>query len=169
VGPERAAQEVAVKERELPRMPDRRALLGDLWHPAELRVRYKDTDRMGVVYYGNYLTYFEVGRTELMRRIGFPYAALEAAGLSLVVVEALSRYHANVGYDALITVCTRLSEAGRVRLRFDYRVFDAEGRLLVDGHTAHACVNGNGRPVRIPADLLGRLTFRTPAAPADGS
>jgi len=58
------------------------------WHETKIRVRYKDTDRMGVVYYGNYLTYFEIGRAELMRDLGFPYSAFESDGYSLVVTEA---------------------------------------------------------------------------------
>ena len=127
------------------------------WHATHIRIRYKDTDRMGVVYYGNYLTFFEVARAELMRDLGCSYAQLEAQGYSLMVIEAASRYHANVGYDALITVQTRISEVGKVRLRFDYRVVDADGRLLVRGYTVHACVNSDHKPVRIPPDLLELL------------
>ncbi len=128
---------------------------------AQLRVRYKDTDRMGVVYYGNYLTFFEVARAEYMRQLGFSYARLEAEGYSLVVIEAALKYHANVGYDALLGIKVRVAELRQVRLRFDYEVFDESGQLLVSGHTAHACVNSGGRPTRIPAPLRSLLAGHT--------
>ena len=123
------------------------------WHQTKIRVRYKDTDRMGVVYYGNYLTYFEVGRAELMRELGFPYSGLEAEGFSLVVTEAAAKYHANVGYDSLITVKTAIVEIKGVRIRFEYRILSEENNLLVNGHTVHACINSNQKPIRIPAKM----------------
>jgi acyl-CoA thioester hydrolase len=123
------------------------------WHKTKIRVRYKDTDRMGVVYYGNYLTYFEIGRAELMRDLGFPYSAFENDGYSLVVTEANAKYHANVGYDTLVTVKTRISDLRAVRVRFEYEIVDENRELLVDGYTVHACVNTSSKPIRIPADL----------------
>ena len=123
------------------------------WHETNIRVRYKDTDRMGVVYYGNYLTFFEVGRAELMRDLGFPYSAFEGDGYSLVVTEAKAKYHANVGYDSLVTVKTKISDVRPVRVRFDYEVVDEHCHLLVSGHTVHACVNSNSKPMRIPLEL----------------
>ena len=123
------------------------------WHRTTIRVRYKDTDRMGVVYYGNYLTFFEVGRAEFMRDVGFAYAELEKKGLLLVVTEAAAKYHANVGYDALVTIMTKLRETSRVRVRFDYRVIDEMDRLLVSGHTVHACLNEKQRATRLPEEL----------------
>lgn len=127
------------------------------WHQTEIRVRYKDTDRMGVVYYGNYLTYFEVGRTAYMRDLGFPYARLEAEGYHLSVTEVGAQYQGNVGYDALLTIRTAVSHMKKVRLRFDYEVLDQDGRLLVRGHTVHACVDADHRPVRIPQELRQRV------------
>ena len=100
------------------------------WYDIDIRIRYKDTDRMGVVYYGNYLTFFEVGRTEFMRSRGIRYADLEALGYSLAVVETGAKYHGNVGYDALVTVRTRITQRGKARLGFDYEVFDQNGSLL---------------------------------------
>jgi acyl-CoA thioester hydrolase len=108
---------------------------------------------MGVVYYGNYLTFFEVARAEFMRDLGLPYSQMESEGFSLAVIEAVAKYHANVGYDAMVTVKTMLSAPGKVRIRFDYRVFDEEGKLLVDGHTMHACIGENMKPTRIPPHL----------------
>jgi acyl-CoA thioester hydrolase len=108
---------------------------------------------MGVVYYGNYLTFFEVGRAELMRDMGFPYSAFEKDGYILVVTEANAKYHANVGYDSLVTVKTRIGDISAVRVRFEYEIVDENRDLLVDGYTVHACVNTASKPMRIPADL----------------
>ena len=129
----------------------------DDWHETKIRIRYKDTDRLGVVYYGNYLTFFEVGRAELMRSLGMPYSKLEAEGLSLVVTEAAAKYHGNVGYDALVAVKTAISEARGARVRFEYKVWSEEGSLLVTGHTVHACVNSSKRPCRIPSEVKALL------------
>jgi acyl-CoA thioester hydrolase len=124
------------------------------WHTTQIRVRYKDTDRMGVVYYGNYLTFFEVGRAEYMRAVGYPYSELEGKGSALAVIEASAKYLANVGYDEVIHVKTRIAEVGRVRLRFDYEVYSDNNTLLVTGFTVHACINNNKKPVRIPDTLI---------------
>jgi len=123
------------------------------WHKTKIRVRYKDTDRMGVVYYGNYLTYFEIGRAELMRDLGFPYSAFESDGYSLVVTEANAKYHSNVGYDTLVTVRTKISDLRLVRVSFEYEIVDEQFGLLVSGYTVHACINSNSKPMRIPPEL----------------
>jgi acyl-CoA thioester hydrolase len=108
---------------------------------------------MGVVYYGNYLVFFEVGRAEFMRDLGYPYSRVEKEGHNLVVVEAAARYHSNVGYDALIRIQTTIAEVKGATVRFDYRVLGEDGTLLVTGHTLHACVNSAQKPIRIPAEL----------------
>ncbi|MBN2125426.1 MAG: acyl-CoA thioesterase [Deltaproteobacteria bacterium] len=130
---------------------------GNNWHETPIRVRYKDTDRMGVVYYGNYLTFFEVGRAECMRDLGFSYADVEEQGHVLVVIEAGATYHANAGYDDLLKVRTRVSTVGNVRVRFDYRVLDQQKRLLVTGYTVHACINSNLKPTRLPPGLKSAI------------
>lgn len=125
------------------------------WNTTKIRVRYKDTDRMGVVYYGNYLTFFEVGRAEYMRALGYPYAELEGKGHTLAVIEAAAKYHSNVGYDALIIVKASISDIKRVRLRFDYEIYSAEdSRLLVTGYTVHACITPEKKPTKIPEELI---------------
>jgi len=126
----------------------------DGWHETKIRVRYKDTDRLGVVYYGNYLTFFEVGRAEFMRDLGLPYSKLEAEGYSLVVTEALARYHGNVGYDAILTVRATISEIRGARMRFDYEVVDDKSNLLVSGYTVHGCINSRSKPTRIPPSVI---------------
>jgi len=130
------------------------------WHSTNIRVRYKDTDRMGVVYYGNYLTFFEVGRSEYMRELGFPYSELEGKGYTLVVTEAAAKYHGNVGYDSIVTVKTAITELKRVTMRFDYEIISEENNLLVTGHTVHACLNSSLKPIRMPADMIKKMEER---------
>ena len=132
------------------------------WHRSKIRVKYKDTDRMGVVYYGNYLTYFEVARAEFMRDLGLPYSRLEADGYTLVVIDAVAKYHANVGYDALISIRCMITKLERVRIRFDYRVFDEHDKLLVSGHTVHACIDANMKPARIPSPITKAIQENVP-------
>jgi acyl-CoA thioester hydrolase len=127
------------------------------WHTTQIRVRYKDTDRMGVVYYGNYLTFFEVGRAEYMRAVGYPYSELEDKGSALAVIEASAKYLANVGYDEVIKIKTSIAEIGRVRLRFDYEIYSNNNTLLVTGFTVHACINSDRKPVRIPNTLISAV------------
>ncbi|MFC1868678.1 acyl-CoA thioesterase [Thermodesulfobacteriota bacterium] len=130
------------------------------WHSTMIRIRYKDTDRMGVVYYGNYLTFFEVGRAEYMRELGFPYSGLEDKGYSLVVVEAAVKYHANVGYDSMVIVKTSITDLRRVRVRFDYEIVSEENILLVKGHTVHACINSDLKPAKIPSGMMESMKER---------
>jgi acyl-CoA thioester hydrolase len=128
-------------------------MLDDGWHETKIRVRYKDTDRMGVVYYGNYLTFFEIGRTEFMRELDFPYSRLESDGYTLVVTEVLAKYHANAGYDALLTVKTRIVDQRGAWVRFEYEVLGEERKVLVTGHTVHACINASMKATRLPEHL----------------
>jgi acyl-CoA thioester hydrolase len=138
-------------------------------HETAIRIRYKDTDRMGVVYYGNYLTFFEIGRTELMRCLGIPNSALEARGYTLPVVDAAATYRGNVGYDEIITVRTTISRTTRVTIRFDYQVLDESGRLLVTGHTIHACLDSSMKPSRVPEDVRAAIESPINEEPAADS
>ena len=123
----------------------------------ELRVIYGDTDQMGVVYYANYLRFFEAARNEFIRAKGLRYRDLEAEhGLRLPVTEASVRYKLPARYDDLLTVEIALGEARRASARFDYRVLRG-AELLATGHTVHACVGVDGRVRRLPAGLLERL------------
>lgn len=128
-------------------------MTGNNSHNTIIRVRYKDTDRMGVVYYGNYLTFFEVARSEFMRDLGLPYTKFVDKGYDLVVIEAKTRYHGNVGYDSLITVRSSITQVKKVRVRFDYEVYDENDTLLVTGYTVHACINSSKKPTRLPPEL----------------
>lgn len=117
-----------------------------------VRVRYPETDRMGVAWHGHYLTWFELGRTELMRSFGMAYGALEdEQKLFFPVIAADVRYLASARYDEVLTVRTDVESISRVRMRFAYRLTrDSDGRLLATGHTEHAVVGSSGRPTRIP-------------------
>jgi acyl-CoA thioester hydrolase len=123
--------------------------------PLEIRVLYGDTDQMGVVYYANYLRYFEAGRGEFLRVRGQSYRDFEAQGLKIPVVEAWTQYRAPARYDDLLTVETSLSEVRRASLRFTYEVRrKGEGLPVTFGSTLHACLDAGGRPVRLPPMLL---------------
>jgi len=122
-----------------------------------IRVIYGDTDQMGVVYYANYLRFFEAGRTEFLRAKGMSYRDFEERNrLHLPVVEASVSYRLPARYDDLLTIETSLAEARRASARFGYRVLRGD-ELLATGHTVHACVGLDGRVQRMPQDLLQRL------------
>jgi acyl-CoA thioester hydrolase len=124
----------------------------------ELRVIYGDTDQMGVVYYANYLRFFEASRNEFIRAKGLRYRDFEKDfGLMLPVVEAGVHYKQPARYDDLITVEIALTEVRRASARFGYRILRGD-ELLVTGHTVHACVDLAGRVQRMPPALLERLS-----------
>lgn len=121
----------------------------------ELRVRYGETDTAGVVYHANYLQYFEMGRTELMRSLGAPYSAMEAAGTMLTVIDADLKFRRPAHYDDLLEVETRLTDVSGARVRFSYEVRRAEsGEVLCTGSTGLGAIDGaTGRACRLPASL----------------
>jgi len=117
-----------------------------------VRVRYAETDRMGVVYYANYLVWFEVGRTEWLRTTGWSYREMEQDGIALPVIEAQCEYLQPARYDDELEIRTRASVLTAVRIRFDYDVVRMpDDTLAASGHTVHAAVDTNGRPCRLPA------------------
>lgn len=127
-------------------------------HRCSCRVLYGDTDAGGVVYYANYLRYFEQGRTELMRERVMPYSSLEADGIIMPVVECQVRYKASAKYDDLLVIETTVGTVKPVSCRFDYRIIrEADNKILVLGHTVNAAVDQNGKLVRFPKDLLDGL------------
>jgi acyl-CoA thioester hydrolase len=121
-----------------------------------LRVRYAETDKMGVVYYANYLVWFEVARADLLRSLGWTYREMEHAGISLPVIEAHCEYHRSARYDDEIEVRTEGRMLSPVRMEFEYKVFRrdaAEQVLTASGRTVHAALDPNGRPCRLPARI----------------
>jgi len=130
-------------------------------HKTTCRVLYGDTDAAGVVYYANFLRYFEKGRTEYMRDLVLTYREIEDHGLVLPVIECYSRYKAPASYDDLLIIETSLAELKPLSCRFTYRIYrDNSGNsrtLLVKGYTVHASVNREGRLTKLPAHILAKL------------
>lgn len=117
-----------------------------------LRVRYAETDKMGVVYYANFLVWFEVARADLMRSLGWTYREMEAAGVSLPVLEAHCEYRRPARYDDEIEVRTEGRMLSAVRMKFSYTVVRRiDGSVAAEGYTVHASIDGRGRPCRLPA------------------
>ena len=123
-----------------------------MFFDCDYRVCYGDTDQMGVVYYANYFTFFERGRTEMLRSVGFPYSRLEQLGVFLPVTEAKCRYFAPARYDDLVTLRSTVLELGRVRLRIGTQV-RLDDRVLVSGEVTLASVNADRKPVRVAKEL----------------
>jgi acyl-CoA thioester hydrolase len=117
-----------------------------------VRVRYAETDKMGIVYYANYLVWFEVARTDWLRATGWTYRAMEQEGVGLPVIEAHCEYKAGARYDDELEVYAAARLVSPVRLAFDYSVVrPADGVVVASGYTVHASVDRTGRPVRLPA------------------
>ncbi len=116
-----------------------------------VRVRYAETDTMGVVYYANYFVWFEIGRTELLREHGWSYREMEHAGFALPVIEAHCEYRQPARYDDTLEIRTTGSLLSPVRVQFEYEVARAEGGALIAcGRTAHATIDRTGKPCRLP-------------------
>ncbi|MNH93209.1 Acyl-CoA thioester hydrolase YbgC [compost metagenome] len=152
------------------------------WFQHQIRVRYEETDQMGVVYHANYLTWFEIGRTELIRDLGYPYRLIEEKGLLLPLVEAEMKFKQPARYDDLIDIYTRVVSYSHIRLEFASEIrrvnedlvkrqsiqpehrSEPEGELLVSGGTKHVWVNPSWKPIRIDReapDLYALITKRS--------
>ena len=119
-----------------------------------IRVRYAETDKMGVVYYANYFVWFEVGRADLLRSLGWTYREMEQGGVSLPVIEARCQYHRAARYDDELDVRTEGRLLSPVRMEFVYEVRRKDdGLIAASGHTVHAALDEAGRPCRLPAKI----------------
>ncbi len=124
----------------------------------EIRVRYGDTDAMGIVYYANYLRWFEMGRTEMMRHLGIAYTEIEEQGVYLPVSEAFCKYHRPAKYDDILIVETRIDFLKKVSMQFSYRILRAEDNAeLVSGTTLHGFIDRQGRIVKVPPSLAAKI------------
>jgi len=137
----------------------------DFWYAHPIRVRYQETDQMSVVFHGNYVTWFEIGRTEWIRSMGYHYRDIEDKGLLLPVIDLAVKYVSPAIYDDMVIVCTRMKECTPLRIEFESQVrkvnndnfFSSEyakenelpGDLLVTGGTKHVWVNSKFQPTRI--------------------
>jgi acyl-CoA thioester hydrolase len=122
-------------------------------HEMQIRVRYQETDGQGRLHHANYFTYFEMGRTELLRAGGMSYLQVEEAGYLLVVAEIGCEYFGPAGFDDLLTLRTTIARAKGARIEHHYEVF-RENELLARGRSIVACIDRRGRPKRIPDWLL---------------
>ncbi len=124
----------------------------------ETRVRYAETDRMGISYYANFFIWFEAARTEYFRKLGYVYSEFEKEGIFLPVAEAQCRYTEPSSYDDIITVKTIVSQMRQSSIRFDYQVFKNKGtKPIASGYTVHVFSGPNLRPIRIPEVLKSKV------------
>jgi acyl-CoA thioester hydrolase len=131
-------------------------------HRTTYRVIYGDTDNMGVAYHANYLRWFEMGRTEMFRALGLTYKKIEAKGVFLPVSEVHCKFKFPAQYDDMIIIETSLDSEVRAGMKFDYNILSGndDRKLLANGYTIHACLNGNGRVIR-PPDFIMELIKKT--------
>lgn len=121
----------------------------------KVRVRYSETDKMGYVYYGNYASYFEVARVEMLRSLGVSYKKLEEDGVMLPVLDFKIKYFKPAYYDDELTIRSRVEKLPGVRIHFFYECYNADGTLLNKAETTLVFVDINsGKPCEMPADLL---------------
>ncbi len=127
-------------------------------HETQIRVRYGETDAMGVVYYGIYPLYYETGRTEMMRHLGFTYRKMEEAGIVMPVISMECRYRKPARYDDLLTVRTIVRNMPGTRIVFDYEIYNEQKELVNEGSTTLVFIDRDkGKPVRIPGFLVSVL------------
>ncbi len=126
---------------------------------SDIRVRYSETDQMGVAYYANYLVWFEVGRSGFCRKRGFRYVDLEALGYKLVVTDVHCRYRNSARYDEAIIVRTRLEGVNKRMITFGYQILRKDQEeVIAEGETRHICVDSNGKTKSLPGKFLVCLT-----------
>ena len=124
------------------------------WHEQRLRVRYEETDTMGVVYYGKFFVWMEVGRVSLFRDIGFGYKEWVRREVEFPVVQAHADYRASARFDDEVLVKTRVASVGNSSIRFENEIYKLpEMELLCTGHTVHVLLNSKGKKIPFPADL----------------
>jgi len=124
----------------------------------EIRVIYADTDAMGIVYHTNYIKWFEIGRTELLRSIGIVYAEVESEGYNMPLTEAYCHYLLPAKYDQIIILETEMEYLKRASIKFNYTLWDeCKEKVLVEGYTVHACTNNLGKIVRFPSFIVKKI------------
>ena len=132
--------------------------LSSLIAESRAKVRYAETDQMGVAYYANYFVWFEVGRSQYCNDCGFSYRDMEReTGLFLIVAEASCRYKASARYEDELIIRTRVTESTRRTLRFSYEIERTDGAAVATGETLHVLINAAGRPSSFPEKYLSLL------------
>lgn len=129
-----------------------------LFYRFSFRVRYGETDQMGVVYHGNYAQYLEMGRVEWLRALGISYKSMEKNGIMLPVISLQLKFIKSAVYDDLITVVTKLKKTPSVKIEFDYEIYNEANELLVEANTVLAFLDvRTKKPVKCPDYLLNKL------------
>lgn len=123
----------------------------------EERVRYAETDQMGVAHHSSYLLWFEIGRTEFCRRKGLPYSEIERRGFYLVVVEVYCRYRKPLFYDQKFKIRTKLEEINGRKVKFSYQLLSKDENIHAEGHSMHVATDKNGKVIVIPEDIISIL------------
>ena len=131
--------------------------LGGNVHVTKLRVRLSETDTLGIVYYGNYFTYFDVARLELLRSIGITDEYLKSLGVMFVAAEAHCRYHSSARFDDLLEVRTWVSKLGNRSVKYQHEIYKENGEKLVEGYVVDVMVNNNRIPHPIPDEVRRKL------------
>jgi len=129
---------------------------------SEVRVRYQETDAMGIVYHANYLTWFEIARVDMLDKLGAPYRDLEAQGYLLPVLEASLKYKKPAKFDDRLTVSASIRELPSVRITIHYEVLRGNERLVL-GSTMHAFIGKDGYPVKPPDAFMAKISEHFPA------
>jgi len=128
------------------------------YNEIDLRIRYGETDQMGVVYHGNYAQYFEIGRTEWLRNLGITYKQMEEDGIKLPVISLTVNFKKSVCYDDVIKVKTKLKKMPTASIEFDYEIVNENGEIVTTGNTVLAFMDINrNRPTRCPRHILDQL------------
>ena len=127
-------------------------------HQVDIRIRYAHTDQMGYCYYGNYAQFYEIGRVEALRNLGFSYKKIEESGILLPVIDFNIKYINPAYYDDLITVNTIIKELPSARIKFEYEIFNESGEKLNFGATTLVFINKKtNRPTKCPLELIEKL------------
>ncbi len=126
--------------------------------PVRIRAIYADTDAMGIVYHTNYIRWFEIGRTELLRGMGILYSVFEQAGFNMPLTQAYCHYIRPARYDDVVEVDTQIAYLKRASMKFTYQIWDeTRENLLTEGYTVHACTDNSGKVVRFPQEIADRI------------
>jgi len=126
--------------------------------PVRIRAIYADTDAMGIVYHTNYIRWFEIGRIELLRKMGITYSEVEKDGFYLPVTRVYCHYHLPAHYDEIVLVETRIAYLKRASIKFTYLIWDeSRENLLTEGYTIHACTDRDGKIIRIPSVITDKI------------
>lgn len=138
---------------------------------SEIRVRYAESDQMGVAYHANYLVWCEVGRTDLIRQLGMSYAEMERRGVMLAVADVQLRYHASARYDDLVRIVTRLTGVRSRMVTFAYELYrlredGTEGERLATASTTLVSLDRDGKPITLPTEMRALLEAAIPTTVA---